>query len=416
VELADRDALDRSDFNLDLAGRLTSRRMPPIQVRSARTTGVRTAGRGQRVESRYGIAKLTIRRVARPCRRAARITGAALAAVVLAVAMAAVPARAAAPAVNAGAVWSQLMYRKLNLDAEAARYAALLPSLRVTATTRTSALAQAQQTRQAATTTLANAGIADRNARSSYATARAAAKAAKTAVTAAQRRRPRDNGQVIAARRALLIATTTVQARAATIKQTAAALRSARIAYATATSRVATATSAYQSATYAVGDTQLKLTSLPKVASALAAQASALTGQVVTQTRGNFTIVQTTRASGVTVNKIIAYSFQRMIDDAAKAGIQISGGGFRTKQQQIVLRTTNGCPDVWTAPASSCKVPTAIPGRSLHEIGLAIDLTSGRRTINDRNSAAFKWLAANAGRYGFVNLPSEPWHWSITGN
>jgi D-alanyl-D-alanine carboxypeptidase len=119
---------------------------------------------------------------------------------------------------------------------------------------------------------------------------------------------------------------------------------------------------------------------------------------------------------GVTVNKIIAYPLQRMIDDAAKAGVQISGGGFRTTQQQITLRTINGCPDVWTAPASSCKVPTAIPGRSLHEIGLAVDLTSGRRSISDRNSPAFKWLAANAGRYGFVNLPAEPWHWSITGN
>jgi D-alanyl-D-alanine carboxypeptidase len=60
-------------------------------------------------------------------------------------------------------------------------------------------------------------------------------------------------------------------------------------------------------------------------------------------------------------------------------------------------------------------VPTAIPGRSLHELGLAIDLTSGRKSINDRRSAAFKWLVANAGKYGFVNLPSEPWHWSITG-
>jgi D-alanyl-D-alanine carboxypeptidase len=148
----------------------------------------------------------------------------------------------------------------------------------------------------------------------------------------------------------------------------------------------------------------------------LAAQAAAVTGQVVTQTRGSFTTVQTTQVYGVTVNKIIAYPFQRMIDDAARAGIQLSGGGFRTKQQQIALRTINGCPDVWTAPSSSCKVPTAIPGRSLHEIGLAVDLTSGRRTINDRNSAAFKWLAANAGRYGFVNLPAEPWHWSITGN
>jgi len=60
-------------------------------------------------------------------------------------------------------------------------------------------------------------------------------------------------------------------------------------------------------------------------------------------------------------------------------------------------------------------VPTAIPGRSLHELGLAIDISSGGKSITSRKSKAFTWLAANAGKYGFVNLPSEPWHWSITG-
>jgi len=382
--------------------------LPPIRVRSGRTSGVRTVGRGQRVRSGYGITKVTTR-------RAARITGPALA-LVLAVAMAAVPARAATPVVNAGAVWSQLMYRKLNLTAEATRFAALLPSQQATAATRTSALAQAQDAQRAAATTLSGAATADRNARSSYAAARTTAAAAKRAVTAAQRRRPRDNRRVNVARRALLSATTTVQARSAAIAQTTSALHTAQIAYTTATSQVAIAMTAYQTATSAVGDTQQKITSMPKIESELAAEAGAITRQVVTQTRRSFTVAQTTRVYGVTVNKIIAYPLQRMIDDAAKAGIQISGGGFRTTKQQITLRTTNGCPDVWTAPASSCKVPTAIPGRSLHEIGLAVDLTSGRKSISDRNSAAFKWLAANAGRYGFVNLPAEPWHWSITGN
>ncbi|WNG61464.1 M15 family metallopeptidase [Archangium gephyra] len=28
----------------------------------------------------------------------------------------------------------------------------------------------------------------------------------------------------------------------------------------------------------------------------------------------------------------------------------------------------------------------------------------------------FVWLKANAARYGFINLPSEPWHWSTNGN
>ena len=28
---------------------------------------------------------------------------------------------------------------------------------------------------------------------------------------------------------------------------------------------------------------------------------------------------------------------------------------------------------------------------------------------------AFVWLTANAARFGFFNLPSEPWHWSVNG-
>ena len=344
-----------------------------------------------------------------------RLAGPVLA-LLLVVTVAAVPAHATTPVVNAGAVWSQLMYRKLNLNAEAAQSAALLPGLQATAATRTSALNQAQEAQRVAATRLADAAAADRAARSGYATARTTAAAAKKAVTTAQRRRPRDNRRVKAAQRALLAATTNVRTRSAAIRPAASALRSAQIAYATATSLKATATTAYQSAMSAVGSAQQKITSLPTLESDLAAQASALTRQVVTQARGSFTVGQATQVYGVTVNKIIAYPLQRMIDDAAKAGIQLSGGGFRTIQQQIALRTINGCPDVWTAPSSSCRIPTAIPGRSLHELGLALDLTSGRKTINDRNSSAFKWLAANAGRYGFVNLPSEPWHWSITGN
>ena len=52
----------------------------------------------------------------------------------------------------------------------------------------------------------------------------------------------------------------------------------------------------------------------------------------------------------------------------------------------------------------------------MHERGLAVDLTVGGRAITSRSSPAFRWLAANAARYGFFNLPSEPWHWSVNGS
>jgi LAS superfamily LD-carboxypeptidase LdcB len=51
------------------------------------------------------------------------------------------------------------------------------------------------------------------------------------------------------------------------------------------------------------------------------------------------------------------------------------------------------------------------PGQSQHEVGLAIDFNS----CSSRGTACFGWLAGNASRFGFYNLPSEPWHWSING-
>jgi LAS superfamily LD-carboxypeptidase LdcB len=66
-------------------------------------------------------------------------------------------------------------------------------------------------------------------------------------------------------------------------------------------------------------------------------------------------------------------------------------------------------------PASQCSPPTARPGTSMHERGLAIDFTSSGKLITSHADKAFVWLAANAARFGFYNLPSEPWHWSING-
>jgi D-alanyl-D-alanine carboxypeptidase len=52
----------------------------------------------------------------------------------------------------------------------------------------------------------------------------------------------------------------------------------------------------------------------------------------------------------------------------------------------------------------------------MHERGLAIDFTYNGSLISSRSNPGYKWLAAQAGRFGMFNLPSEPWHWSTTGN
>lgn len=64
---------------------------------------------------------------------------------------------------------------------------------------------------------------------------------------------------------------------------------------------------------------------------------------------------------------------------------------------------------------------------SPHRTGLAMDLYVGQApgyppdSSADPNrlfmtkTATYRWLLANAGRFGFVNYPFEPWHWEWTG-
>ncbi len=121
---------------------------------------------------------------------------------------------------------------------------------------------------------------------------------------------------------------------------------------------------------------------------------------------------------GIRVHSSIADQLGRMLAAARADGIHLTGGGYRDPAAQIAVRRNN-CGSshyaIYEAPSSYCRPPTAPPGRSQHERGLAIDFSQNGRTLN-RSSSGFAWLKANAASYGFYNLPSEPWHWSTTGN
>jgi LAS superfamily LD-carboxypeptidase LdcB len=121
---------------------------------------------------------------------------------------------------------------------------------------------------------------------------------------------------------------------------------------------------------------------------------------------------------GIVVNAKIAEQLDGMLAAAEADGFVLGGGGYRDPAEQIALRRQHCGPsdyEIYDMPSSECTPPTARPGRSMHERGLAVDLTSGGEPITSRDDPAFRWLDANAGRWGFKNLPSEPWHWSTTG-
>ncbi len=126
-----------------------------------------------------------------------------------------------------------------------------------------------------------------------------------------------------------------------------------------------------------------------------------------------------TNVGGIYVHKSIAGNVRNLLNAATAAGFNLRGGGYRDPAAQIATRRANCGPtyyDIYEKPSSQCTPPTARPGRSMHERGMAIDFTSSGRLITSRSDPAFVWLRNNASRFGLYNLPSEPWHWSTNGN
>ncbi|MGB7588062.1 MAG: transglycosylase SLT domain-containing protein [Solirubrobacterales bacterium] len=91
----------------------------------------------------------------------------------------------------------------------------------------------------------------------------------------------------------------------------------------------------------------------------------------------------------------VATAFDLMAGGAMHAGIAlVVNSGFRSDAEQAVLFAAHPDPR-WVAP----------PGHSLHRCATELDLGP---------ESAYGWLAANAGRYGFVQRYSwEPWHYGF---
>ena len=91
----------------------------------------------------------------------------------------------------------------------------------------------------------------------------------------------------------------------------------------------------------------------------------------------------------------VAAAFDRLSASAADAGVTVViNSAFRSDTEQAALFAANPDP-TWVAR----------PGTSLHRCGTELDLGP---------TSSYSWLAANAGRFGFVRRYSwEPWHFGF---
>ncbi len=119
----------------------------------------------------------------------------------------------------------------------------------------------------------------------------------------------------------------------------------------------------------------------------------------------------------IQLHRLAADAWRAMVSAARVAGISepllLPTSGYRSPEYQQQLwdeaLARYGSPEAarkWVAP----------PGSSAHQSGRAMDLYLGGKNdsgnVNSlRTLAAYKWLVANAQRFGFYPYGAEPWHW-----
>ena len=95
-----------------------------------------------------------------------------------------------------------------------------------------------------------------------------------------------------------------------------------------------------------------------------------------------------------------ANSFQQMKAAAAKDGVNLNiNNAYRSYENQVKMANQYGL--------YSKGGKAAVPGTSNHGLGKAVDLNV------KANPGSFEWLKSNASKYGFYNIPREPWHWEV---
>lgn len=143
--------------------------------------------------------------------------------------------------------------------------------------------------------------------------------------------------------------------------------------------------------------------------------------------------------SATAVNKslqtVACNAFLALQKDAAADGVTIwMQSGYRSVKYQANLyeKKTQYYRSKGYDEATAKEKAAAVvnpPGYSEHNCGLAADLNSPEHTSLDEgfeNTAAFRWLCAHAGDYGFIlrypkdaedktEIIYEPWHWRYVG-
>ncbi|MDO1558676.1 D-alanyl-D-alanine carboxypeptidase family protein [Brevundimonas sp. 2R-24] len=116
--------------------------------------------------------------------------------------------------------------------------------------------------------------------------------------------------------------------------------------------------------------------------------------------------------------------YRAMVRDARAADPAIAAdpelltlfSGYRAPEDdQLRCETEGGCDGVRRAVCSPHRTGTAIDLYVGRLPGETADSTRPQNRLHQSRGPAYRWLMANAHRYGFVNYLYEPWHWEWVG-
>ncbi|WP_069792000.1 M15 family metallopeptidase [Cyanobacterium sp. IPPAS B-1200] len=132
---------------------------------------------------------------------------------------------------------------------------------------------------------------------------------------------------------------------------------------------------------------------------------------------------------GIQLRQAAAERFNTMVRDARNQGIILNPiSGFRSISDQEYLFFE--VKEQRNQDARKRAEVSAPPGHSEHHTGYAVDIGDGNNPSTNlqesfENTAAYRWLEANASRYSFeLSFPRdnlqgisyEPWHWRFVGD
>jgi LAS superfamily LD-carboxypeptidase LdcB len=118
---------------------------------------------------------------------------------------------------------------------------------------------------------------------------------------------------------------------------------------------------------------------------------------------------------------LIAY--EKMADAARKSGVLAAGSnllsifsGYRSPQYDDArCAKEHNCQGVVRASCSAHRTGLAMDVDLGAAPGFAVDSSDDKNRLYMSQTPLYRWLVANAARYGFANYAFEPWHWEFTG-